>query len=380
LKWDYLIAGGGLSGGLLAYRLKQMKPEWNGLVFERDEALGGRHTWSFHVSDLSPSAWEWVRPLVSRRWEEHEVRFPSFKRRLGGAYASIRSRDFHEKVSAALGDTVRYQSEVAEVGMDFVRLANGERFTSPRVIDARGFVEWDNISVGYQKFIGWEVLLESPHGLPGPVLMDATVPQLDGFRFIYCLPWDEKRLLIEDTRYSDRPDLGRDAFRDEIAAYAKTQNWKIVDWLEEEIGILPIPLQRRWSEVALGKDGQSIGARAGLFQPTTGYSLPYAVRLADELATREVWSGDWLLDYVREKEKKGRFFRFLNRMLFQGCAPDQRYRILERFYKLPEKVLSRFYAGELKRWDYVRILLGRPPISVRRAWDCYPDLSEVVYG
>lgn len=380
MKWDYLIAGGGLSGGLLAYRLKQRHPEWNGLLFERDEALGGRHTWSFHQSDLSEENWKWVEPLVSARWDEHEVRFPAFRRKLESAYCSIRSADFDQKVGSVLKEGVRYRSEVAEMGMDFVQLASGERFTSPRVIDARGFVEWDNISVGYQKFIGWEVRLEEPHGLAGPILMDATVPQIDGFRFFYCLPWDANRLLIEDTRYSDRADLSRDTFRDEIAAYAEKQGWKIAEWLDEEIGILPIPLQRRWSEVALGKDGQSIGARAGLFQPTTGYSFPSAVRLADELASREIWSGEWLLDYVREKEKKGRFFRFLNRMLFQGCAPDERYRILERFYRLPQNILARFYAGELNKWDYVRILVGRPPISIRRAWDCYPDFSEVVYG
>jgi len=380
VKYDFLIAGGGLSGGLLAYRLKQTHPEWRGLVLERGDSLGGRHTWSFHESDLAPSLWEWVKPLVSYRWSEHEVRFPAFQRKIRRAYASIRSVDFHEKLTTELKETVRLQTEVAEVGESFVRLADGQVMESSRVIDARGFLEWDNIQVGYQKFIGWEVALEEPHRLAGPILMDATIAQTDGYRFMYVLPFEANRLLIEDTHYSDRPDLGRDHYRDEIETYALRHGWKIREWLSEEVGVLPIPLQRRWSEVALGKDGQSIGVRAGLFQPTTGYSFPYAVKLVEQLASRDDWKGEWLLEHVNEAERRGKFFRFLNRMLFQGCAPHERYRILERFYRLPEETLARFYAGELRTWDYVRILVGRPPISIQRAWDCYPDLSEVVYG
>ena len=35
--------------------------------------------------------------------------------------------------------------------------------------------------------------------------MDATVPQLDGYRFIYVLPFSRRRVLIEDTIYADSP-------------------------------------------------------------------------------------------------------------------------------------------------------------------------------
>ena len=41
--------------------------------------------------------------------------------------------------------------------------------------------------------------------------MDARVPQEGGFRFMYVLPFTSKRLLIEDTRYSDGPELAASA-------------------------------------------------------------------------------------------------------------------------------------------------------------------------
>jgi len=68
----------------------------------------------------------------------------------------------------------------------------------------------------------------------------------------------------------------------------------------------------------------------------------------------------------------GRQLRFafrLNHMLFNWFPPAQRFHVLERFYRLPEPVVRRFYALELTAIDRARILVGRPPrgLSVRAA-------------
>jgi hypothetical protein len=70
-------------------------------------------------------------------------------------------------LTGELGGSLRFGADVVEMGRDFVRLASGETYRSPRVVDARGFLEWDNIQVGYQKFIGWEVALAAPRALIG---------------------------------------------------------------------------------------------------------------------------------------------------------------------------------------------------------------------
>ena len=51
----------------------------------------------------------------------------------------------------------------------------------------------------------------------------------------------------------------------------------------------------------------------------------------------------------------------LNRMLFGWFAPADRYHVLERFYRLPEPVIRRFYALATTPVDRARILIGRPP-------------------
>lgn len=54
-------------------------------------------------------------------------------------------------------------------------------------------------------------------------------------------------------------------------------------------------------------------------------------------------------------------------MLFRAADPAERYRILERFYRLPEPLIARFYASQSTLADRVRILAGKPPVSIRRA-------------
>jgi lycopene beta-cyclase len=57
----------------------------------------------------------------------------------------------------------------------------------------------------------------------------------------------------------------------------------------------------------------------------------------------------------------------LTRMLFGAGAPQHRYRMLERFYRLPEPLIERFYAGRSSRADAVRILAGKPPVPLTGA-------------
>ena len=54
-------------------------------------------------------------------------------------------------------------------------------------------------------------------------------------------------------------------------------------------------------------------------------------------------------------------------MLFKAADPPERYRVLERFYRLPEPLIGRFYAGRSTFTDRARILAGRPPVAVARA-------------
>ena len=63
----------------------------------------------------------------------------------------------------------------------------------------------------------------------------------------------------------------------------------------------------------------------------------------------------------------GKFYRMLNRMLFRGADVSDRYKILERFYRLKPGLIERFYAGQSKGSDKARILSGKPPVPIGKA-------------
>jgi lycopene beta-cyclase len=114
--------------------------------------------------------------------------------------------------------------------------------------------------------------------------------------------------------------------------------------------------------------------RAALFHPTTGYSLPDAAALADAICALPVINAISVERLIRERSirlwRERAFFRLLNRMLFRAARPGERYRMLERFYGLPEALIARFYAARLTRLDMARLLIGKPPVPIGAALCC----------
>jgi lycopene beta-cyclase len=62
--------------------------------------------------------------------------------------------------------------------------------------------------------------------------------------------------------------------------------------------------------------------------------------------------------------RQARFARMLNRLLFAHFAPEDRWNVLARFYRLPTLTVRRFYALETTTGDRLRILCGRPPAKM----------------
>jgi lycopene beta-cyclase len=372
---DLLLIGGGLANGLIALRLAELRPELRVAVVESGPVLGADHTWSFFEGDLTAAQRDWVAPLVAHRWPGYAVRFPARTRRLSSGYASVSSARFHAVLMARLGARVRLNAPVASLTGTEAVLADGTVLRAGAVVDGRGPAPSPALALGFQKFLGQEVRTAAPHGLAEPIVMDATVSQIDGYRFLYVLPFDDRTLLIEDTRYADGPALDTAGMRAAIADYAEAQGWRIEAVLREEEGVLPVALDGDIAAFWRGREGlPAVGLRAALFHPTTGYSLPDAVRLADRVALAERLDAAGLAALIQAHSiglwRDRAFFRRLNRMLFRAALPGQRYRVLERFYGLPQPLIERFYAGRPSWLDKLRIVAGKPPVPVAAALPC----------
>lgn len=369
-----IIAGGGLAGCLAALAIAERRPDVPLLLIEQDESFGGNHVWSFFDSDVAVEDRWLVDPLVHRHWDDHEVHFPARSRKVALGYNSIKSQDLDRLVRARLKPhQYRIGRRIAELGPQYVLLEDGERIDAEGVIDARGAEPASGLDLAWQKFVGRTYRFDTPHGCERPVVMDGRVGQDSDYRFVYLLPFSDRELMVEDTYYSTSPVLDVPLVRGRIANYMRQKGWASAEMTGEETGILPIVLGGAvdcfWpvSEVPVAR----LGLRGGFFHPTTGYSLPDAVRNAMLLTSLSDFGTPSLHHLFRGRAAalwdERAFYRMLNRMLFRACAPNLRYRVLEHFYRLPAPVIARFYAGQATAFDKLRILSGRPPVPVRRA-------------
>ena len=369
---DLILVGGGLAASLIAWRLAIDRPEVRVCVVERDGRLGGKHTWSFFDGDVSDADRAWLQPATPHRWPEgYEVYFPGLSRVLATPYNSLTSDRLHETVAPLLGDRL-VTGEVVAISPDAVTLSDQTVLRAGGVIDARGPAPTPHLDLGWQLFVGRTVRLTQPHGLTRPTIMDATVAQGDAYRFVYLLPFDERTVLVEDTYYVDGPHLDRALVGRRIDDYIRSRGWTVEAVVDEEHGVLPIALDGDidafWAE---GPEVARAGLAGALFHPTTGYSLPDAVAVARRVAQSDDLSSAGLRSLLETHSKalwaSRAYYRLLDRMLFRAAEPGERWRVLRRFYGLPEPLVRRFYAGASTALDKIRILAGKPPVPVGRA-------------
>lgn len=367
---DYILVGGGLQSGLMALAISYHQPNANWILIEQQSSLAGNHTWSFHESDLSSDCAIWAEPLVEYRWPSYQVRVGGHDRIIEIPYRTCSSKHLSDIVTAAAQQPHRRvltSSTVVEIRPTGVLLGDGRRLEAEVVIDNRGPSPMTSSTFcgGFQKFWGFELELSRAWPHSNPIIMDDRIDQKDGFRFIYSLPMERRRVLVEDTRFSNTPSIDRDECWEHVKEYVHSQGCDSSNIIREEHGVLPMPI--------IGTvPGNSLpalagGYRGGWFHAATGYSFPLALRVAETVANHR---SDQILQALQklrqENAWRASFARFLNRLLFELVKPETRYQIFRRFYRvLNEPSIARFYGHRFTRMDAFRIVVGVPPMGLR---------------
>jgi len=372
---DMIIVGAGLSGLLTAWRCLDVNPSLKILMIEASDKIAGDHTWSFNLTDVDESLREWIKPFIAYEWDSYDVKFPKRERTLDITYCTGNSETLRACIQPHIESgrlAVKLSTRVIDLQPDHVILDNKQKLSAKCVLDARGFEPNENVFLGYQKFVGRTIRTKEPHGLKRPIIMDATVEQLGGYRFVYCLPFTEHEILVEDTYYTDGAGLSENDVTARVDDYINAKGWGDHELVRQEKGVLPITLAVEDKYF----DAPALGIRGGFYHAVTGYSFPKALENADWLAFKlELWGADWdaeTSDHTLQvnrtvHRKEETFLRLLNRMLFHAAKPEERYTVLQRFYGLNQGLIERFYAGKLKWYDKLRILIGKPPVPVSKA-------------
>ncbi|EAQ27972.1 hypothetical protein NAP1_10273 [Erythrobacter sp. NAP1] len=386
-QFDCVIVGGGLAGGLIALALHKARPNYRIALVEAGRVVGGNHRWSWFDSDLSAKGRELLSAFRQTGWDDgYEVRFPKYRRKLKTAYRSMASADFHEGLLRELPESALYLGRKA-VGLDAsgVDLAapefgEPERLNARSVIDCRSFKPSPHLNGGWQVFLGRHIRLSEPHGQERPVIMDATVDQHaphgngSAYRFVYVLPLGAHDVFLEDTYYADDPMLDRSALSGRIDQYASKHGWQDGAIVGHEAGVLPVLTGGDFSayQDTIRIPGVAVaGARGGFTHPLTSYTMCVAVENALAVADNADLSGEQLaaLFEVRARRhwRKTGYYRLLARFLFFAARPERRVKVFQRFYRLREGLIERFYAARSNPFDKVRVLWGEPPVPIPSA-------------
>jgi len=216
-------------------------------------------------------------------------------------------------------------------------------------------------------FTGLEVACDRPRfDREVPTLFDFRPSATGGARFVYVLPQDPCRALVELTEFVPRsgqptPIAARTA---DVTAYLRDvvhcDGYRI---LRTESAVVPLrsrpPLRRR------GRRVLAIGARAGLIKASTGYAYQRIQRDSAAIASSLVRHG-----HPFDGPRPRRRHRLLDAVLLEVLDRDPS-RLEETFARLfaanPVDRVLRFLDEDTSVGDELRLIASLPPAPFLRA-------------
>lgn len=290
--FDYIITGAGGAGLSLIHHLCQSPlKDKSILVIDKDTKDSNDRTWCFWEQKAGP-----FEEIVYRSWDKLSFHSKTFSKELEIApfqYKMIRGIDFYRYVqekTVTQSNIQWMQAEVQDISMEGERVevkAAGQSFTADWCFNSILFQPINKKDTNYldQHFKGWVVEMEEPSFTSDQAtLMDFRIPQEGETRFLYVLPIDSRRALIEVAIFSNNilTSAEYDQILDQyIRSYISEQSYEVT---HEEFGIIPMtdyPFTRSEGRVV------HIGTAGGDTKASTGYTFwrmqKHLLQLVDEL-------------------------------------------------------------------------------------------------
>ena len=286
-EYDFIIAGAGMAGLSLAYRLPKSARV---LLIDRDDAARLERTWCFWEASAGP-----FESAIHHRWNDIFVHGNGLSERYKIApytYKMLRGRDFY----AFMQDWLEGQPQITVQRGNLQRLeggpdgatawVDGEAFRAPWIFNSA--LRPAQTETGFhsllQHFRGW--VIRSPTAAfdsSAATFMDfRTAQQAGGTRFVYVMPFDAHTALVEFTVFSPAllTDLEYEAgLREYIKEQLGLEDFEI---LEVEAGVIPMtdaPFPRFHAPRVL-----NIGIAGGRAKASTGYTFQRSQRQAEIIA------------------------------------------------------------------------------------------------
>ncbi len=370
---DVLIAGGGLSGLLLAAGLADEKfAALRVCIVEPRTHYARDRTWSYWRQ--APHA---LSHLERRTWTNWSVAHAGRDIRssaVGWVYASVDADAVYahalQKIQAAAHVQLLQGWAVqgdwgAQVTVNQVGSEEKHHIGTKRVVDASARVKVQASDL-VQQFVGWEVHCDEAVFELDTVQLMHFESAAQGLHFMYVLPYDARRALIESTWISPagfQPDFDAQ-LRHAVQQRLGTARFDIA---YREQGSLPLltPEQADDGVIRLGRSGAAL-------RPSTGYAFLNTIAQVNCLLggwptqpqSLATWQAPVMAASAAQRWMDAVFLREMQSNW--QAAPE---RFMNLFAQVPPDALLRFLSGQ-ERWaDRLAVMRALPVLPyVQAAW------------
>ncbi|MFN1836131.1 lycopene cyclase family protein [Balneola sp. MJW-20] len=283
-KYDLIIAGAGLSGLSLAWYLAKGGYKGEVLIVDSTFAPVNDKTWCFWSNGEAP-----FEQIIFQSWSNSFISaldYSNVEELVSYSYHCIRSGDFREFVLKSLKSFRNFtllEEDILDFSSNSKKAAlitkSGDTYLANQIyqsVKKPKELKKKKISDALiQHFLGYEIRTKEeifdPHTF---TLMDFDEAFGDkGVAFMYVLPFETNRALLEYTIFSASP-LDKDDYRDKINDYLKRRYNIGPDQFEisrEEYG--EIPMEIRPYIPYYEQNVINMGTVGGLTKPSTGYTF-----------------------------------------------------------------------------------------------------------
>ena len=307
--YDIAFVGMGASA-LSTYKLRYHNQDCSIIGIDKNINTPRNNFFAFWMTD-------WMSPfknLVKNQWIKWEFYYQQRKvihESIVSPYCVIRYQDW-KKFCLEESDNISFKENNVnkiEKKDDFfeITLDNKEKIYSKKIYDSRSVaMERDGLK---QHFIGNIISVKEAHQIKNARLMDFRVTQDQGLHFIYLLPLDDKRLLVESTVFSKFL-LDSSWYQNQISTYIKNnlgiEKYEIID---TEQGILPM-----FEINSQNKDNYiQIGAKGGATKISSGYAFSFFLKQLiseknDYHSYWDKWMDKIFVKYLENNSKSDEIF------------------------------------------------------------------------
>ncbi len=368
--YHYIFAGAGMAALSILCRMMD-DPFFENkeiLLVDADDKKKNDRTWSFWESQ--PGYFE---NLVYRKWHKARIVDKDWARSFDIApytYKSIRAVDFYQQVFSRIKqhDNIRFlTAEITEIqdgeNMACVKTNTGS-YSADMVLDSvvkPGDLRTINtVPLLYQHFKGYFLEIDKPMADDTITFMDFSIPQDNTMQFMYVLPFNKHRCLVEHTYFSQRF-VSEDTYDQRLTKYCN-QHLGVDNWRIEEVEKGVIPMTTASLKNPQSKRVAYIGTKGGYTKASSGYTF-YFVQKEASNALSQIKQG-------MIPHRKPSRFKTYDALLLRVLAADEQFghKLFSGLFKTrsPELVFT-FLNEESSLWQDLRITTSSPALPFLRS-------------